>query len=85
MRKLSLDLNEIRVESFATSRTTDPAGTVHAHETEARPTPCISCRDTCADTCGCPPFSDACETTDPTWTGDWYPSCPFSCYATCTC
>lgn len=63
MRKLNLNLDEIQVDSFATSEMTDRTGTVRGQdETEvARPTPCLSCRQTCQDTCACPDPTASCD------------------------
>lgn len=81
MKKMSLKLDELMVESF---QTTDPAGdrgTVLAHESETDLVSCTSCGETyCGPSCefcsggntcngctgtACPTFEPTCEYTSP--------------------
>lgn len=52
MKKLSLDLTELRVETFATDDARESRGTVRGHA----PTDC--CTWSCEGTCGAYPDSD---------------------------
>jgi hypothetical protein len=53
MKKLVLDLNELRVESFRTAEARAPRGTVHGNvETDC-------CTHSCEGTCGMAPDSGA--------------------------
>jgi hypothetical protein len=63
MKKLRLDVEALRVESFATGRGGGPAGTVHGfnhtrnnHATCGFQNTCVNeltCYQTCGDTCKC--------------------------------
>jgi len=90
MKKLSLDLDQLTVESFDTSTAKRPAGTVRAHAYTD-----TSCRELI---CGCGPTNFTCETDcdeytcgdscvnacPPTYHGEF--SCaPPSCLNSCFC
>jgi hypothetical protein len=52
MRKIRLDPEALRVDSFATGAPRADAGTVHAHA--SKPGTCaVSCFGTCATNCDC--------------------------------
>jgi len=67
-KKLSLELDGLRVDSFETSpREEEARGTVHARELELQPTPpdvyddaAVAC--TCAASCPCPTAAYHCAT-----------------------
>ena len=56
MKKLTLDLNALEVQSFATAPAAPNRGTVHGEQQCTCPTACTcpgcpTCDETCADTC----------------------------------
>jgi hypothetical protein len=56
MKKLTLDLNSLKVQSFATAAAAPNRGTVHGEQQCTCPTACTcpgcpTCDETCADTC----------------------------------
>jgi hypothetical protein len=59
MQKLTLDVDGLCVESFATARVPEPRGTVHGQATQA-PT----CVKTCAATCHCTSVDIGCWCTE---------------------
>ena len=59
MRKLTLDVDGLRVESFATARVPEQRATVHGQATRA-PT----CVKTCAATCHCTSVDIGCWCTE---------------------
>lgn len=76
MKKLVLDLERLEVQSFTTSETRDPRGTVFAHETEAYPCPTFDFQCSVPSYCVCEPASTVMQCTDDCTAGDtWYYSC----------
>jgi hypothetical protein len=79
MRKISLDVESLNVESFATTAMVDGRGTVEAHGPTGYTAFCQcqyatnygTCQGTCVNTCGGPTCEDPCATGDDT------------CYLTC--
>lgn len=72
MRKLTLHLDALRVETFATrDEATENPGTVQAHEYE---------EDSAVHTCGCPTYARTCGCSA-------YRTCSpnYTCYNTCDC
>jgi hypothetical protein len=55
MQKLTLDVDALRVESFATARLSEPRGTVHGQATQLK---------TCAATCHCTSVNIGCWCTE---------------------
>jgi hypothetical protein len=55
MKKLTLDVDGLRIESFPTERVPEPLGTVHAHATQLK---------TCANTCHCTSVNIGCWCTE---------------------
>lgn len=95
MKKLSLSLDDLRVESFETEKESTAEGTVFGHvESNQR---CNSDRSCLADTCywetcmDCEQTVGGCTGEDSCGAGGCLPytynaaTCPFSCHATCTC
>ncbi|HEX6747923.1 MAG TPA: hypothetical protein VF092_11585 [Longimicrobium sp.] len=92
MKKLRLDLDAIRVDTFTTTRAEGERGTVKGHVCCCCCCPCCctggnSCGgtcDTCLTGCGtCQTCATACGTCESCGTcpGQW--SCDFSCYGSC--
>ncbi len=90
MKKLSLDLDQLTVESFDTSTTERPAGTVRAHgytDTTCRQLLCdcgptnVTCDTACyQDTCG-----DSCVNICPPTDRGEHSCAPPSCFYSCIC
>jgi hypothetical protein len=71
MRKLSLELDELKVESFATGAAEPGGGTVRGRETGP---------DTCDDTCAS--GAETCGSCDP-YASDCFETCGRSCFGSC--
>jgi hypothetical protein len=99
MKKLSLDLDQLTVESFDTSTEKRPAGTVRAHgytDTSCDQIICdcgpthLTCdtyceQATCGDSCGQDTCGDSCvNICPPTYRGE-HSCAPPSCFYTCIC
>ncbi|HEX8694799.1 MAG TPA: pinensin family lanthipeptide [Longimicrobium sp.] len=52
MKKLQLNVESLRVESFVTDATTESRGTVHAHSTHSKDSACQTYGTTCWAGCG---------------------------------
>lgn len=76
MKKITLDLDDLKVESFeTTAEASDAPGTVHGYITRDL-TLCDQCTDsTCGSTCG-----GSCS---PTCTNTCAPTCAQTCSSTC--
>jgi hypothetical protein len=90
MKKLSLDLDQLAVESFDTSASKRPAGTVRAHgytDTTCEQIICdcgptnLTCETNCDEyTCG-----DSCVNACPPTEHGEFSCAPPSCFYTCVC
>ena len=90
MRKLALDADELRVESFHVTAAADGKGTVFGEQctcyTNCTCPGCPTCDETCADTCGATCGDSCALTCDPVecgFTGG--PTCLMSCNGKFTC
>jgi hypothetical protein len=80
MGKITLALESLAVESFATTPGEGTGGTVVAHQLETFRTACVqvSCADTCIQTC-----ANTCLNTCGTCNASCYDTCAVSCFGTC--
>ena len=76
MKKLTLNLDALAVESFDTAAAAEPRGTVDAHQ--VRPTAPESCDYYCASQ-----NISGCCTADPTCPATCQNTCPATCQNTC--
>jgi hypothetical protein len=78
VKKLKLDVEGVRVDSFDTAAVREERGTVEAHITAA-----VSCYDSrcCTPDYACPPtyYTGPCECDTSQFTCALYPSCAWSC------
>ncbi|HVG45837.1 MAG TPA: hypothetical protein VM890_13945 [Longimicrobium sp.] len=78
MKKLKLELDHVRVESFETTAALEAKGTVVGHITAA-----VSCRDSacCTPDYACPQtyYTGPCECGTGEFSAAAYPTCEYSC------
>lgn len=73
MKKLSLNVDELQVESFSIRTEADARGTIDAHNV---PYPTATCPESCANTCAT--CMNTCQNTCAN-------SCVNTCWETCAC